>query len=111
MATVPLFSPALITAPASECRAPTVPGHPRAVAAKHSPSPPNANWRGVSVKAKVPQVLGLPLYHISRHMVGTFKACHSTTTPFDLSIFSSTQTGQTTKPLPWHQTNPRPSSL
>jgi hypothetical protein len=109
----PLFSRSLITAPASECRAPTVPGTTPCRGCKALPFvlPRYSTGRGTCVEGRVPQVLGLPLTQNSRYVIGTFKACHSTTTPFDLSIFSSTQTGQTTKPSTWHHTNPRPSTL
>jgi hypothetical protein len=33
------------------------------------------------------QVLGLPLYHISRHVASTFKCLATTTTHFDLINF------------------------
>jgi hypothetical protein len=36
------------------------------------------------------QVLGLPLYHISRHVASTFKCLASTTTHFDLNTFIKT---------------------
>jgi hypothetical protein len=48
----------------------------------------------MGAEAKVPQVHRFTAYHISRHVVGTFNACHSTTTPLDLNSFSTTQTGQ-----------------
>jgi len=85
----PLISRTFITAPASECRAPTVPGTTPCHGCKALPFvlPCYSTGGWISVKAKVPQVLGLLLYHISRHVTSTFNACHSTTTPFDLSIF------------------------
>jgi hypothetical protein len=39
-------------------------------------------WRHVHLRAN--QVLGLPLYHISRHVASTFKCLATTTTHFDL---------------------------
>ena len=58
----PLFSRTLITAPASECRAPTVPGHPRAVVARHSLSyPPLLHWKGELSRDGPPRYVGLPL--------------------------------------------------
>jgi hypothetical protein len=42
------------------------------------------------------QVLGLPLYHISRHLASTFKRLATTTTHYDLINFYQHRQG---KPL------------
>src|SRR5579859_1671259 len=83
----PLFSRTLIAAPASECRAPTVPGMTTVPWLQGTPfrPPPLLHWKGIGAEAKVPQVRRFTDYHISRHVIGTFNTCHSTTTPFDLN--------------------------
>jgi hypothetical protein len=40
------------------------------------------------------QVLGLPLYHISRHVAGTFKRLATTTTHCDLNNFCQNRQGR-----------------
>jgi hypothetical protein len=46
------------------------------------------------------QVLGLPLYHISRHVASTFKSLATTTTHYDLINFYQHRRGK----LPGHDT-------
>jgi hypothetical protein len=46
------------------------------------------------------QVLGLPLYHISRHVASTFKRLATSTTHFDLNNFYQHRQGN----LPSHDT-------
>jgi hypothetical protein len=41
------------------------------------------------------QVLGLPLYHISRHVASTFKRLATTTTHSDLNNFHQNRKGKT----------------
>jgi hypothetical protein len=41
------------------------------------------------------QVLGLPLYHISRHVASTFKRLVTTTTRCDLNNFNQNRQGKT----------------
>jgi hypothetical protein len=88
MATVPIVFPDLDHRPRQWVLRPTDPG-PRPCRADKGThlTPLTPTGGGTCVEGRVPQVLGLLLYHISRHVVGTFKACHSTTTPFDLNIF------------------------